>query len=137
MNLIPTLALSVVLTTSAALAQANTLPGLQQEEDINRGLLVVAVADKIRRECDSIGGRLFTARSYANALKDMASERGYSDDEIDAYINDKQNKAAMRERRNAYYEKHGASNLDPNSLCVLGRSEINKNSQIGRLLKAK
>lgn len=137
MRLISTLALSVALSTSAALAQANTLPGLDKEKDINSGLLIVAVADKIRRECDSIGGRLFTARSYANALKNMASDRGYSDDEIDAYINDKQNKAAMRERRNAYYKKYGASNLDPDSLCVLGYAEIKKKSQIGMLLKAK
>ena len=137
MRMISTLVLSVALTTNAALAQANTLPGLQQEEDINTGLFVVAVADKIRRECGNISGRLFTARSYANALKDMASERGYSDDEIDAYINDKQNKAAMRERRNEYFFSKGASNLDANSLCVLGHEEIHKNSQIGLLLKAK
>lgn len=111
--------------------------GLANEADINQGLLSIAAADKIRRECSSIGARLFTARSFANQLIDMASERGYSDSEIDSYINDKTEKAKLRERRNAYFQSKGASNLDPESLCVLGQTEIADGTNIGRLLRAK
>jgi hypothetical protein len=117
----------------ASTAQAE----LKNENDINNGLLVIAAADKIRRACDDISGRLFKARSFANGLTDLAAERGYSDDEVDAYINDKAEKAKMRERRNAYFESKGASNLDAQSLCVLGQAEIEQGTQIGRLLKAK
>jgi len=133
MKWVSSILLSAVIAVSAGSAQA----GLESEKDINDGLLVIAAADKIRRACDSIGGRLFTARSYANQIKDMASERGYSDAEIEAYINNKQEKAKMRERRNAYFQSKGASNLDAQSLCVLGRDEIARGTQIGRLLKAK
>ena len=125
--------LSAVIVVSAGSAQA----GLEEEQDINQGLLVIAAADKIRRACDSISGRLFKARSYANALKDAASDRGYSDDEIDAYINNKAEKAKMRERRNAYFKSKGASNLDAQSLCVLGQQEIAGGTQIGQLLRTK
>lgn len=110
---------------------------LAQEADINAGLMAVAAADKIRRECDGISGRLWVARSYMNALKDMARERGYSDAEIDAYVNDKAEKAKMRDMRNAYFKSKGASNLDPESLCTLGRAEIAGQTQIGSFLKAK
>ncbi len=133
MRMISPLILSVVLTVGSVSASAQS--GLYNEKEINDGLLIVAVADKIRRSCDSIRARIFKARSYATGLKDLASERGYSDAEIDAYIENKANKAEMRERRNAYFKARGASNLDPESLCVLGRTEIQKQSQIGALLR--
>lgn len=135
MRLIPAFILSVAIAATGANASADS--GLASERDINDGLLVIAAADKIRRECNSIGGRLITARSYATQLKRLAEDRGYSENEIDAYINDDVKKAEMRERRNAYFASKGASNLDPESLCVLGRDEIAKGSRIGQLLRAK
>lgn len=135
MRLITTFALCLSLSAGAVSASAQD--GLANEKDINNALLVIAVADKIRRACDSIGGRMFKARSYAESLKDAAVERGYSEAEIEAYVNDKQGQADMRLKRNAFFESRGASNLDHDSLCVLGHAEIAKKSQIGRLLKAK
>ena len=128
---------AVVVSTSIAATAGMAQAGLESEEDINDGLLVIAAADKIRRACDGIGARIFKARSYATGLTEVAKKRGYSDAEVDAYINDKQNKAAMRERRNAYFQSKGASNLDAQSLCVLGKTEIAAGTQIGQLLRAK
>ncbi|QYX55620.1 DUF5333 domain-containing protein [Roseovarius sp. SCSIO 43702] len=136
MRMIQTFTLSLALV-AGSMGAVSAKAGLQNEKDINAGLLAVAAADKIRRECDSIGGRFFTARAYANQLKAMAKERGYTDAEIDAYVNSKANQRAMRERRNAYFKSKGASNLDAQSLCVLGRAEMSKKSAIGVLLKAK
>lgn len=126
---------------AAALAAVVAVPSqaaqgaLKDEADINNALLVISVADKIRRECDSIGANLFKARSLVRSVNKLALERGYSQSEIDLYINDKANRAEMRGLRNAYFNSNGASNLDPDSLCVLGRSEIASSSQIGRLLR--
>lgn len=129
---------SLVLTTALALSvAAPASAGLKDENDLNNGLLVAAVAEKIQRECRSIGARMFKARKFANTLKDQAEARGYSMAEIEAYVDDSDEKRAMRERRNAYFKSKGASNLDPDSLCVLGHAEIKKNSQIGQLLRAK
>jgi len=121
----------------AGMVAADARADLYNETDINAGLLVVAVADKIRRECNGISGRLFRARGYVNSLKSMAEDRGYSQSEIEAYVNNSENKAEMRLRRNAYYKSKGASNLDHESLCVLGYAEIREKSQVGALLKAK
>ena len=44
---------------------------------------------------------------------------------------------AVRQRRDAYFTARGASSLDPESLCALGRSEIAGGTPIGRLLTAK
>ena len=130
MRMMTTLVLSATLASAAIAGSASTKPGLPREGDINNGLLAVAAADKIRRECDSISARFWRARSYLNGLKDMASQRGYTEHEIDTYINDDAEQDKMRVKRNAYFKSKGASNLDPDSLCVLGRDETRKNSQI-------
>lgn len=131
----------LILTTLIALSLAGMANAaradLADEKDINAGLLAVSVADKIRRECDEFSGRFWAARSYANQLKGMAAERGYTDAQVDAYVNDSAEKAKMRERRNAYIKSKGASNLDSASLCRLGREEIKNRSRIGSFLKAK
>ena len=137
MRMMTTLVLSAALASAAMAGSASTKPGLPNETDINNGLLAVAAADKIRRACDSISGRFFKARGYVDDLKELALERGYSEAEIDAYVNNDVEQQKMRSKRNAYFESKGASNLDPESLCVLGREEIRKNSQIGSLLRAK
>lgn len=131
-NMIPPL----VLAVSVGFGTAATA-GLKEEKDLNNGLLVAAVAEKIQRECSTIGARMFRARAYANALKERAEARGYTMAEIEAYVDDSDEKRKMRERRNAYFKSYGASNLDPESLCVLGHAEIRKNSPVGQLLRAK
>ena len=136
MRLISTFVLAAAVSFMFALP-SDAKAGMAQEADINNGLLTAAIAEKIQRECRTIGGRLWKGRSFLNALKDMATARGYSDTEIENYINDDVEKAKMRERRNAYFKSKGASNLDPESLCLLGHDEIAKNSQMGRLLRAK
>ncbi len=135
MTRVVTVAFCLALAANGATASAQT--GLANEEDINNGLLIIAAADKIRRSCDSIGGRLFRAQGYANKLKALARDKGYSDAEIDAYLDSKAERAKVRERRNQFFESQGASNLDPQSLCTLGYAEIARKSQIGHLLKAK
>ena len=134
MRMITTLALVATLAGGGSGAAAT---GLANEADINAGLMAVAAADKIRRECGAISGRLWAARTYTNALRDMARTRGYTNAQIDAYVNDTAEKAKMRELRNAYFKSKGASNLDPESLCTLGRAEIAGQTQIGAFLKAK
>ena len=128
---------AMVLLTFGLAQPVQAASGMANEKDINDGLLIAAIAEKIQRECRTIGGRLFRGRAYLNTLKDTANARGYSDAEIEAYINDDLEKAKMRERRNAYFRSKGASNLDPASLCELGHDEIVRNSQIGTLLRAK
>lgn len=135
MRMIQLAVLTASLTAGAFGAVAQS--GLYNEEAINDKLLIVAVVDKINRGCDVLGVKFFKAQGYVNALKSEAKDLGYSRSEVNAYINDKANKAEMRKRRNAYFESKGASNLDPQSLCVLGKAEMQQQTEIGELLKAK
>ncbi|MEI4231865.1 DUF5333 domain-containing protein [Roseovarius sp. D22-M7] len=126
--------LVVAATATVADARAQTLA---EEDDINAGLFNVAVAQKIRKQCDEITPRYFTALGYLQALKTMALQRGYSEAEIDRYINDDAEKDRMDARRNAYIRASGAEPNDAASMCRLGRQEIARQSQIGQLLKAR
>ena len=134
MRMITTAVLSLSLTAFAA---TSAHAGLRDEGDITAGLLAIAVADKIRRSCDDVSGRLWVARSYLNGLKKIASDRCYSDAEIDNHVNSSENKAEMRKMRNAYFQSKGASNLDHPSLCRLARDEIAAQTQAGKFLKVK
>lgn len=129
-------ALLAALTLWAAAGRAAPEGGIAEDRVINQGLFVIAVADEIRDECDTIDARMWRALVFINKLRSKARERGYSRAEIDAYLDDEQAQDLMRARRNAYFARHGAGDRTPESLCALGRAEIARNSQIGYLLKA-
>ena len=135
MRMIPTVFLTTALALSSFSASAQS--GLYNEKEVNNRLLVASVVDKINRECKSISVRFFKARAFIRRTEELARSLGYSDQEIKAYTENKENRAEMRKRRDRYFEANGASSLDGESLCVLGRSEIQKNSQIGAVLRAR
>ncbi len=126
-----------LIVATLALAAPAFASGLQNETKINNGLLAVGIADEIRNRCDSISARTFTALGFLNSLKREARDKGYSNDEINAYTKSNAEKAKMRKRGQAYLAQNGASTTDAASMCRLGRAEIAKRSQIGVLLRAR
>lgn len=125
--------LTVLTVLTAGVAQAR--PALQDVEKIENGLFAIAVADKIRRECDGISGRLFRARRVLRDLADHATGLGYSDAEIRTYVDSDVEKTRMRARRDAYLSDQGVVKSDPSTYCAVGRTEIQKSSDIGGLLR--
>lgn len=136
MLLTRTFSASIVAMTLMLSVPANAA-GLQDETEINNGLLAVGIADEIRNRCDNISARTFTALGFLNSLKREARSKGYSNDEINRYTKSKSEKAKMRKRGEAYLAQNGASTSDAASMCRLGRAEIKKRSQIGVLLRAR
>lgn len=123
--------------TLVALAMAGPAAGadsLAQETDINARLVEIAIADEIRKNCETISPRIFTAWARMRALKAEAERRGYTEAEIEAYVTDKDEKRTIRGRSDAYIRAHGAEPNDGPSLCRLGKEEIEKQSPIGALL---
>lgn len=132
---------SKVITTVFAASLAFTAPasaaGLQDEKAINDQLFIFAMANEIRKACDDISPRMFRALNFRNNLYSKARAKGYSDSQIDAYIDDKGEQAKMKTRGNRYLAQFGASLSNKPALCKVGRSEISKRSQIGSLLRAR
>ncbi len=131
------LVLSLVVAAGAGAAEARTKPGLANEADINAGLLTVGIADEIRKKCDSINGRVLKGLFYLNRLERMARERGYSQAEIDAYIDNDAEEDKLRRKGEAYMAARGVDFDNPETYCDLGRAEIASDSPIGAFLRAK
>ncbi|MBO9477810.1 DUF5333 domain-containing protein [Shimia sp. R11_0] len=124
---------SAILTGSMALAN----PPLREVKEIDEPLYWALVAFEISEVCDSIDARTVKGLSDGWGLIRKARQLGYSDEEIKSYMRSDTEKARMRARGEAYFKHKGASYDDPETFCALGRTEIERNSQIGVYLRAK
>ncbi len=131
-NLMMALLCTALMATSVA-----AKPPLREVAAIDDALLDLGVADIIRKQCPDINARMVKAVSYVWGVKAQAKKLGYSDAEIDAYVDSDAEKARMRARGAAFFKAKGVDTSDPQSYCALGRAEIQKSSRIGSLLKAK
>lgn len=127
--------ISLLSMTLATASLAN--PSLREVPKVENGLFAIAVADKIRKECGSISGKVLKALSQLRDLSDHAESLGYSRDEIKAYVDSDTEKARMEAKRDAYLNKQGVVKSDPATYCAAGRAEIQKSSGIGALLRAR
>lgn len=125
--------LSVALTLPAATAQA----GLRDEKAINDGLILIEAGYQIQKHCDRIAARLLRAYNYGRGLERAARDKGYSDKEIRAFVEDKAEKERVNSAAMAYLLSKGLDPDSPQSYCTVGQHEIDRNSQIGVLLRSK
>lgn len=125
---------SLCLTLAATLVSSPVLADLKDERSISEGLITVGIAYEISEVCPDIGPRRIRGLRYLLALKSAASDLGYSDEQIDAYIDDDVEKdrleAIARERLAAL----GARRGDVAAHCTVGRAQVAQDTQVGRLL---
>ncbi|MCL3882758.1 DUF5333 domain-containing protein [Marivita sp. GX14005] len=110
-------------------------PPLRDIAEIDDAVMAVAIADEIRKSCKNINARLIRAYTELSALKALARERGYSDEEVEAYVTSKSEKARMRQKAERYLQAKGVAPEDTGALCAFGKAEIAAETAIGRLLK--
>jgi hypothetical protein len=104
---------------------------------IDDGILWLLIANEIQESCSNITPRYYKALSYLMSLNSKAKSMGYTTEEITAYRRSDAEKARMRVRGEAYARANGADPSKPETLCVLGVSEVQKSSAIGMLLEVK
>ncbi|GAA0288879.1 DUF5333 domain-containing protein [Rhodovulum strictum] len=130
-------AVLAVLMATGTVHAAEARPPLREHAEVNRGLTVIAIADMIRKNCDSIEPRMVRAYGYMRELKRVASAAGYSDREIDTYVSDKAEKKRIEDSARAWLVARGVRPGEGASYCPVGRTEIARNSQVGVLLRAR
>lgn len=123
--------------TLALSGPAAALEPLAKERYINDRLIAARIADRIRRECPTIDGRLILAYQQARALQRYARDKGYSDAEIKAFLDSKPDKKRIYAIAEDYMTRKGATKGDPQSYCRLGRAEIAARTVTGSLLVSK
>ena len=125
----------LALTLSGIAAPAQTRPPLRENPTINEPLFAGFVGDAIRKNCESISGRVALALSRLYDLRDEALRQGYSRAEIRAYVTSDTERDRMEARRDTYLAANGVRRGDAESYCALGRREIAAKSAIGELLR--
>ena len=131
---VPLVALLVTLGVSS---DAVAKPPLRDVSQIDDALFEIAVADVIRKGCSNIDARVFKALGVMRSLKREANNLGYSDAEIEAYVDSDVEKDRMRARGAELFKSRGVNPENPDDLCRMGREEISQKSAIGVLLRAK
>ena len=118
-------------------SQGMAKEGLDQEVEINEGLIAISMADRIRTSCPEISARFIEAFIFLKSLESKALALGYDGSEIKAFINDDDEKDRVLGLAHARLTTIGALPDQPATYCTVGLAEIQTGSTIGKLLKAK
>lgn len=114
---------------------ASAKPPLREVSEIDDGLMAIAIADEIRKSCEGINARMIRALSQIKELERRAKALGYTDDEIDDYVNSSAEKKRMRQKAEAYLAAQGVNAKDEKALCRYGRDQIASGGPVGYFLR--
>lgn len=119
-----------------AIAGASTASAaLKDEAEIQERLIVIGMAYEIDQKCDDLSARLIRGLSALNAVETRAEELGYSETEIDSYVDDKVEKARLIEIAKSRLADLGAVTGQADTFCTVGQAQIDQGSPIGLLLR--
>lgn len=135
--------LKTLMSAAVAAAALHALPvaaqqvPLSQEKYVNDRLIAARIADRIRRECPSYNARMVYAYGQARALKSYARNQGYSESQIEAFLDSKEDKRRIYGVAEDYLTRRGAVKGDAQSFCRVGAQEFANNSYIATFLVAR
>lgn len=123
-----------VLALLPAAAPAQARPPLSEVEVVTEGLIDTAIAYEIDRVCEELDGRRVQGIAFLWSLHGEARALGYSHGEIEAFVDDDVEKDRLEGIARGRLREMGALEGQPATYCEVGRAEIARGSQIGRLL---
>ncbi|PUB19080.1 DUF5333 domain-containing protein [Yoonia sediminilitoris] len=130
-KLITSVALLAVLATSGAAAQT----ALRDVARVRDGIIQVGMAYEISEQCSSISARLLRGLSFLQELKSYAKSQGFSDAEIEAYVDDRAEKRKLERIARQQLAALGAVDGRPATYCRVGRNQIAQNTRVGWMLR--
>lgn len=122
-------------TLVAVAGSSAARPALKDVTQITEGLIATGIAYEISEVCDSIDARTLRGINFLWGLKGQARDLGYTNAEIDAYVDDKAEQARLEGIARQRLASKGAVAGKPETYCAVGRAEIASGSQIGALLR--
>ncbi len=126
---------ALALTAAAAPLSAAQADGIYDEVEIRNGLLVVGMAYEISEKCGSIDARTLRGVTTLLNLKSRARAMGYSNAEIDAFVDDKVEKKRLEGIARGQLVQLGVVAGQADTYCTVGRDQIAKGTGVGRLLR--
>lgn len=125
--------LTLALTAALALPAAAKVP-LRDNAHINAQLLAAQIGDILRKTCPDAGARMFVVYGKLRALERYAREQGYTEEEVRAFLKNKDEKARIKGLANEYLAEAGAVPGDPESYCKVARDEVARGTLTGQLI---
>ncbi len=108
---------------------------LRDVAKVRDGIVFVGMAYEISEQCDELSARLFRGLSYLNSLRSHARELGYSEAEIEAYIDDRAERDRLEAIARNSLAELGVVDNDAATYCAVGRAQIAANTRVGWLLR--
>lgn len=124
--------LSALMVVPAA---ANAPVALSENDAINNRLITAGIVRRIHKRCPDLTYKRVRSFMYLRSIHNLAQEQGYSAEEIEAYIDDKDQEAHLYTFVDAWLSERGAVEGNAESYCAVGRAEISAGSQIGSFLR--
>ena len=104
-------------------------------ERVTEGLIAAGMAIELDDNCGDVRVRMLRGLNFLQGLKNHLQDLGYSNAEIDAYIDNRTEKQRLetlaRQRLNAL----GVRSDDPSSYCTVAQAQIVADTQVGQLLR--
>ncbi|EBA11481.1 DUF5333 domain-containing protein [Roseobacter sp. CCS2] len=129
--LIAVLAFATVFSAGHLSAQT----ALKDVPKVRDGIIFVGMAYEISEQCSDIDARLFRGLNYLQSLRRHARDLGYSEAEIDAYIDDDDEKDRLEGIARAQLAQLGVVPGQEASYCTVGRAQMDANTRVGWLLR--
>lgn len=128
------LILALALAGFPALAQDKT--PLPEEAHINEQLIAAQAGDILRKTCPTISARMFVVWDKAYALRQYAIDKGYTEEEVRAFVKDPVQKARVQAAAEEILAASGAVPGDVASYCAAGKVEIAKGTVLGQIIRS-
>ncbi len=126
---------ALIAATVMGAGYASAQTELKDVTRVRDGIVHVGMAYELSEQCGDLSARLFRGLSFLQSLKNHARQLGYSDAEIDAYINDNAEKDRLEAIARAQLVRLGVVEGNEATYCAVGRQQIEANTRVGWLLR--
>jgi hypothetical protein len=130
----PMIITAVAMATVMFAGNLSAQTALANEAEITEGLIAAGQAYEISEKCGAISARSIRGAFFLNGLRIRATELGYSNSQIETYIDDRAEQRRLEGIARTRLFGKGAVAGQEQTYCAVGRAEIAAGSQIGRLL---
>ena len=122
--------LTIAAITAGSQAAAAQTP-LLDDQTLRSGYHAFTLADELRRHCPTMTLRLVRAHSFVRDLEQKAAGAGFAGPDIAAAS------AILRDEVRSELSSRGAQPGNSAGFCTVGREEMARGTEAGRLLQAK
>ncbi|SLN58401.1 DUF5333 domain-containing protein [Pseudooctadecabacter jejudonensis] len=121
------------LVVLASPVQAQSFPG--DVERVTEGLIAAGMAIELGDKCDDVSVRYLRGINFLQSLKRALQDEGFSNAEIDAYIDNDEEKDRLEAIARGRLADLGVIEGNEASHCTVANAQIAQDTQVGRLLR--